>query len=79
LIGRGELDQSREDWTLAEVEESRKAYLQVEGELEGNWFALKGKQLLATADTNDGLWAKLRALGVKEPSIGYAPTKEERG
>ena len=63
---------------MGKVEESEKAYLQLEGELEGKWFALKGKQLVATADTNDGLWVKLRALGVKEPSIGYAPTKEER-
>jgi hypothetical protein len=63
---------------LVEVEESKKAYLQLEGELEGKWFALKGKQLLATADTNDGLWVKLPALGVKEPSIGYALTKAER-
>jgi hypothetical protein len=63
---------------LGEAEGSRELYLQLEGELEGKWFALKGKQLVATADTNDGLWAKLRALGVKEPSIGYAPTKEER-
>jgi hypothetical protein len=63
---------------LEKAEESRKAYLQLESKLEGKWFALKGKQLLATADTNEGLWVKLRALGVKEPSIGYAPTKEER-
>jgi len=63
---------------LHEVEESKKVYLQLEGQLEGKWFALKGKELMAMADTNEGLWAKLRALGVKEPSIGYAPTKEER-
>lgn len=56
----------------------RQKYLQLEGELEGKWFAIKGKILLVTADSNEELWLKLRALGVREPSIGYAPTKEER-
>lgn len=63
---------------MGEVEDTRQEYLRLEEELEGKWFALKGKELLATADTNEELWVKLRALGIKEPSIGYAPTKEER-
>lgn len=63
---------------MSEVDETRRKYLQIEGELEGKWFAVKGKELLATGDTNEELWLKLRALGIREPCIGYAPTKEER-
>lgn len=61
---------------MGEPEETKQKYVELEGKLEGKWFALKGKELLVTADTNEELWVKLRALGVKEPSIGYAPTKE---
>lgn len=63
---------------MSEADETKQKYLQLEGELDGKWFAVKDKELLATADTNEELWLKLRALRIREPCIGYAPTKEER-
>ena len=53
-------------------------YLETEKKFEGKWFALKGGELIALADTNEGLWKKLIEIGAKDVLIGYAPTKAER-
>ena len=40
---------------MSEADETEQKYLQLEGELDGKWFAVKDKELLATGDTNEEL------------------------
>jgi len=53
-------------------------YLETERKFEGKWFALKGGELIALADTNEELRGKLREIGARDVLIGHASTKAER-
>jgi len=64
---------------LRALEGVLRKYAKLERKLEGKRFAMRGEEVVAVADTNEELWARLLQLNVKEVLIGYAPTKEERG
>ncbi|KXB02043.1 hypothetical protein AKJ44_01505 [candidate division MSBL1 archaeon SCGC-AAA261F17] len=63
---------------MSETKGMLSQYLETERKFEGKWFALKGGELIALADTNGELWGKLRELDARDVLIGYAPTKAER-